>query len=152
MTEPKPPKKRLVPVHEYVGRKATRAVLFSLGGYLLLTGIIGMLISLSGLVLSFPMWLLGFSNVSFTLLALISGLISWGLFSAGQFVGETADKIEDVERLTFITADKLPAEETLVRASTEPTQQQEKVLLRAATASEETPPEQLLRPDASQTV
>jgi hypothetical protein len=46
MTEPKPPKKRLVPVHEYVGRKATRAVLFSLGGYLLLTGIIGMLISL----------------------------------------------------------------------------------------------------------
>jgi hypothetical protein len=92
------------------------------------------------------MWLLGFSNVSFTLLALISGLISWGLFSAGQFVGETADKIEDVERLTFITADKLPAEETLVRASTEPTEGQEKVLLRAATGTAETPPEQLLRP------
>ncbi len=42
------------------------------------------------------------------------------------------------------TAD-LPAPETLVRASSEPSQAQEAVLLRAAAEGQETPPEQLVR-------
>ena len=40
----------------------------------------------------------------------------------------------------------LPVQQTLVRASSEPTQEQQAVLLRAVAEGQETPPEQLVRP------
>ena len=44
-----------------------------------------------------------------------------------------------------VTASTLPAEETLVRASEEPTVAQSEILLRAAHAEQETPQQELLR-------
>jgi hypothetical protein len=54
-------------------------------------------------------------------------------------------EMESVEPVTRHNIAQMPAEETLVRASQEPTVGQEKVLLRAATAPEETKTEELLR-------
>lgn len=56
--------------------------------------------------------------------------------------------VEPVEPLTRHNVDRLPAGESLVRASSEPAVEQEKMLLRAAQATVETPAEQLLRPGA----
>ncbi len=52
----------------------------------------------------------------------------------------------DVVPLTRANTADLPAPESLVRASSEPRQEQEAVLLRAAARSVGTPPEQLVRP------
>jgi hypothetical protein len=54
-------------------------------------------------------------------------------------------KMDRVAPMKRRDLDQLPAEETLVRASQEPTEGQEKVLLRAAMATEETSSEELLR-------
>ncbi len=48
------------------------------------------------------------------------------------------------------TISHLPAHDSLVRASSEPTQAQESVLLRAAAEGVETPPEQLVRASVEQ--
>ena len=58
-------------------------------------------------------------------------------------------RIEPVKPLTRFNIGRLPAEETLVRAAAEPTEEQKAVLLRAAQAASETPSEQLLRPGMS---
>jgi hypothetical protein len=71
------------------------------------------------------------------------------LLSACVLTGMAVEKIEKSLPPSRHCIEQLPAEETLLRASTEPTEGQEKVLLRAATGSAETPPEQLLRPDVS---
>ena len=52
--------------------------------------------------------------------------------------------------LTHANATHLPAPDTLVRASVEPTQEQHAVLLRAAAAGQQTPPEQLVRASSIQ--
>lgn len=58
---------------------------------------------------------------------------------------EYSEKMQPAQLITRQNAIHLPAEESLVRASAEPTTPQE-TLLRAASASEETPKEELLRP------
>jgi hypothetical protein len=72
-------------------------------------------------------------------------------FKHGISKFKEAAQVETVELLVLKKADQLPAEETLVRASAEPTQEHEKVLLRASLVSEDTPPEQLLRPSQRET-
>jgi len=57
-----------------------------------------------------------------------------------------AETIDPGIPLTRKVADTLPAEESLVRASSEPIQEQQAVLLRAAVDDQETPSEQLVRP------
>lgn len=57
-------------------------------------------------------------------------------------------KLKSLEKVVLIpyanTAD-LPADESLVRASQEPVQEQQSILLRPAMAADASPPEQLLR-------
>ena len=68
--------------------------------------------------------------------------IGYGAFYSMKRV-RTIDPGTPISR---ISADTLPAEESLVRASAEPAQEQHSVLLRAFTDNQETPAEQLLRP------
>ncbi len=63
----------------------------------------------------------------------------------GQRQVEKAHQLELVVPLTRKSAEQLPAEESLVRASSEPPDVQEEVLLRAAGSEPYTPPEELLR-------
>jgi hypothetical protein len=81
----------------------------------------------------------------FLLGAGILGETTYALFLATMFAKEKAESLEPVTPLTRQNIEHLPAEETLVRASREPTEGQEKVLLRAATATDETAAEELLR-------
>ena len=63
---------------------------------------------------------------------------------------EQAEKINPGVPLTRANTADLPAPDSLVRASSEPLQAQESVLLRAATEKGETPPEQLVRASVGQ--
>ena len=54
--------------------------------------------------------------------------------------------VHTINPLTRANTADLPAPDSLVRASSEPMQAQEAVLLRAAAEGQETPPEQLVRP------
>jgi hypothetical protein len=58
---------------------------------------------------------------------------------------EKADQLEPLVPLTRQTAEQLPDEQSLVRASSEPSKGQQAVLLRAAGSDPHTPPEELLR-------
>ena len=60
-----------------------------------------------------------------------------------------ASKKDAVVPLTRANTADLPAPDSLVRASSEPMQAQEAVLLRAAAEGQETPPEQLVRASVS---
>lgn len=80
------------------------------------------------------------------IIGLFLGLGTWGLIWGGNSLYRTYDEREEVAPHTRPKPEQLPAKEILLRASTEPTEEQEKVLLRAAMTSEDTPPEQLLRP------
>jgi hypothetical protein len=144
MTEPKPPKKRVVTKRKYVRYLFEKT-------WLVLSSFV-----LAGLGVLILGWVVKWIGQHF------SQLISWrGPVAFAQLVAfcliarrllrnaskrvKELGQIESVEPLTRNNTGHLPVEETLVRASTEPTTDQEKVLLRAATRGEETPPEQLLR-------
>lgn len=150
MPQVKQPKKRLVTRQEYIYHRAAKAswrvsaiVLFVIG-----------IIATTGLLVFLFLPRYGSLNLYQLLERVLSGLVlllfglpgGWWLFKRGMLHSEKAEQIEDVELLTHDTMRQLPAQETLVRASTEPTVKQEKVLLRATIAPEETPSEQLLRP------
>ena len=135
--------KRIVSKSQYVKMQGKLLGLRSAGVGLLLVAFWGALCSLASLVLvtvfpsarllGLPLFLL-FGTISF-----FSG--KWGLASF-----QHADSIDTGILLTRSVADTLPAEESLVRASEEPAQEQQAILLRAATTSHETPSEQLVRP------
>ncbi len=57
-----------------------------------------------------------------------------------------AAELEKIVLLTRANAAEIPVADSLVRASDKPAEQQQAVLLRAVTETQETPPEQLLRP------
>jgi hypothetical protein len=77
---------------------------------------------------------------------LIAGIGTRVLIRMSNAVLDRVDQMNNVIPLTRANTADLPASESLVRASAEPIQQQEAVLLRAATQGVETPSEQLLRP------
>jgi hypothetical protein len=60
-------------------------------------------------------------------------------------VVELKEQREEIPFVPPITTDTLPADEVLVRASEEPTQEQSAILLRAAGVSAEVPADELLR-------
>ena len=84
------------------------------------------------------------------LMATIVG-IGWMLIrEVGIKVVQRFDKIDTGIRLNRANAADLPAPDSLVRASSEPMQAQETVLLRAAEEGVDTPSEQLVRASAGQ--
>lgn len=145
------PKKRLVPAREYVRQKARRATSYSIATICSVAGLAGIVITFLVGMISLSVVLSYDTSLVLPLIVIMIGVMLsfWGVYALGLGVAKKADTMEDVELLTPGKADLLPSIETLVRASTEPTQEQGKVLLRAAINSEDTPQEQLLRPGST---
>jgi hypothetical protein len=157
MTEPKPQKKRLVTLKEYLRNRATKVWLRSSGLVLIVSGVVvGVIFVLGQIWYALTEILKGTQDgvsivIAGLLLACLFYMLAALLYDRGTWNWKRANQLEDVELLKHDNVGQLPAEDTLLRASTEPTQAQEKVLLRAATGAEETPPEQLLRADVAPT-
>ena len=81
---------------------------------------------------------------------LIFGFFTFFLGKVGLKTMEQSGNMDPGIPLTRKVAATLPAEESLVRASEEPVQEQQAILLRAATDNQETPAEQLVRPAGGQ--
>jgi hypothetical protein len=144
VTEPKPPKKRVVSKSEYAAHLAKRTTLKAGSSVMLMSSAAFFVIAfnyvLEACLIKNFVPMLGVALVS----ALAGCLLIWG----GKATQKRAEKIELLFPLAYQHLEQ-HAEETLLRASTEPIEEIEKVLLRAATGAAETPPEQLLRPDVS---
>jgi len=146
MDQPPKNKKRIVSKGQYVQAQGKRIGIGSAG--------VGLLF-LSALFALFAFLSIGFAIVtSKVLYGIFVGVVcaaasfqlgSWGLASLRH-----ANTIDPGVPLTRQVADTLPAEESLVRASEEPVQEQQAVLLRAATSDRETPSDQLVRPAGEQ--
>jgi len=139
--------KRLVTRDLYLRIEGKRFALTTAGYACLLLGALGSIFSGLALCWLFPILLL---RAAYVTLALKLMLIATGgaLFAilAGLDCMGKATRLERVELLTPDKIDALPARESLVRASQEPIQEQQAVLLRATLTQVETPAEQLLRP------
>jgi hypothetical protein len=145
MTEQKQSKKRVVSKSKYG--------LYLMGKTWL--GYVSIVLSIVGsLFILFTVWCAMIAYVNYGTVQFASAIVDLlvcGFVSAMLVAGATAasrvvGKIEPVLPETRQNIQQLPTEETLLRASQEPTEGQEKVLLRAAITTTETPPEQLLRP------
>src|SRR5262249_39143860 len=88
----------------------------------------------------------GYAYAAFPLLfTLLCGFGAWAMYTIGVAASRRAENLEPLVPPTRQNIELMPVEETLVRASQEPTEGEGKVLLRAATATDETKPEELLR-------
>ena len=81
----------------------------------------------------------------FVIIIFVTGTVTLLLALSAKSVTKTARAIDPGVPLTRANTADMPAPDTLVRASTEPLQAQQSVLLRAAAEGQETPPEQLVR-------
>lgn len=77
---------------------------------------------------------------------LLSGFGAWAMYKAAVAAETAVENMNPVLPPTRHNIERLPAHEMLLRGSEAPTEGQEKVLLRPASASEEAKPEELLRP------
>jgi excisionase family DNA binding protein len=144
-----PTRPRIVSKSRYLRYLSQKAALDGAGTLLFVFGIVG---AAACVVLLFidVWWSLGepVDDDPRGLVGLPVCLLAGGLFvlmaQSGFRQMKKAERLEPLVPLTRQTADQLPAEQSLVRASSEPSEQQA-VLLRAAAGSPETAPEQLLR-------
>ncbi|HZP84649.1 MAG TPA: hypothetical protein VFB21_23640 [Chthonomonadaceae bacterium] len=146
--------KRVVSKIEYLGHLGKQATLFSSGTLVFLLGAMGVAI---GLILLVGILLMGLmqwaddpgTEVSVILMGLLACCIASGISllicKLGIGMMDSAEELEPVVPFTRDAADQFAAEESLVRASSEPALPPEEVLLRAAASGSETPAEQLLR-------
>jgi hypothetical protein len=146
-----PGSKRLVPLKEYLARRAARAHarLSVLSLKLLMLMVLAGIPTLLVFVLPDEDRLTQIFLLFILLVGAPVGL--WGIAQAAKEKAREAAEIEEVELLTSHNVYRLPVQETLVRAAIEPGVEQENVLLRAATEGAETPSEQLLRAGIAQT-
>jgi len=144
MDQPPKRKQRIVSKSQYVQALSKRLGLTSMGcGLMILTYLCGVtaIFLISPQILG---GLIGFAaSMGFGLLACALGKWSFDSF-------RRAKTIDPGVPLTQKVVETLPAEESLVRASEEPTQTQQAILLRAATPDDSTPSEQLVRPTGEQ--
>lgn len=82
------------------------------------------------------------SDVVFTVICILFPLLLVSVSSTRKVIVETRKQYFPPANTNNAS---LPARQTLVRASSEPTQAQQAVLLRAAAEGMETPPEELMR-------
>lgn len=152
-----PPKEnkpvRLGSLRDYLHYLVSSLMLMSVSAVTILLGVVCAAAALFCLAQMFFSSGAMFDILSFLVIALFIGTISMTLLLVSMtllLVGWSAaikfKEVEPVEPLTPAKADLLPASETLVRASEEPTEGQEKILLRAAQPTEAGKPEELLRP------
>jgi hypothetical protein len=165
MNQPPPTGKRIVTRRQYVESKARKTV-FGVGiagGCIF--GSAGLLLTLLSLfyaivlVVSAFTALLHSEHVSVNeWLAVIFSVGVCALFGTGTYLlgmvveksVERSAKEEDVVPLTRANADQIPATQSLIRASHEPMQEQQAVLLRPALHDALTSPAQLVRPASKQ--
>lgn len=147
-------RKRVVSKIAYLGHLGKQATLFSSGTLVFFLGALGVFCGLIVIVGILPMWWMQWGNDPGTALSslpmgllvcfMLSG-ISLGVCKLGIGMMQSAEEMEPVVPLTRDAAAQFSAEESLVRASSEPAIPPEEVLLRAAASGSETPAEQLLR-------
>jgi hypothetical protein len=142
--------KRLVPLWQYLWLRLKKNTLSSTGAVFERLGCIGGIVLAIVAFVNFPRLFLEVwkgdkdSRTAFATFLLTT--ILFGLFyKLGRMNLEDAEKITPVEPLTNENIAKVPTEEILVRAASEPTEGQENVLLRPTQSADDTPPDQLLR-------
>ena len=81
--------------------------------------------------------------------AVLSGVMTYGFGTLGTTQIKEAEQMKQVVPLTKANASSLSAQESFVRASTEPLIAPETTLLRAATDNSTTLPEQMVRPSGA---
>lgn len=77
---------------------------------------------------------------------LTMGCGTWTLFHLGTAAGDTSNKMQPIAPPFRHPVERLPAKKVLVRASQVPDIALQEILVRPTTATNETEPEQLLRP------
>lgn len=147
------PGKRIVSKGEYATRIIQKMGLQCGSLSLLLFSVIGFFVMMCCLVVGCMFiadYMRGWNHIVAGLIAFLIavtlGALSYLLWQAANRAIVAAGLIAPCLPLTRANTADLPAIESLVRASAEPLQIQQNVLLRAATQSEQTPPEQLVRP------
>ena len=137
--------KRVVSKGAYAAAVGNKAALSSFGVSMMFIGFFGILsVCLIAVLLLFNRPALD----TLLLLVLFVGVVGTGsgvLVTIGMHSVQEAKQAETGIPFTRANIANLPAPESLVRASAEPVQAQESVLLRAAIQGHDTPPEQLMR-------
>ena len=151
MNEAQKTGRRIVSKGAYARVQARRVFwwLDSLLAYLAALSCVAILVGFSVGVLRFAPWpvVRDLAVTEHVWLLLLLPLLIYGCFAAGKACLAHSRKIEPVLPLMAQTLNSLPAPDSLVRASQEPVQAQQAVLLRAARgeAQERQESEQLLR-------
>lgn len=150
MSTPDDPVKKIVSKGKYAQVQGLRAGTFLWGIGLIVAGIVCAVIALClcvTLIVAFPdgSHMSGLTVVAVAVCAALCAAGTYRLGKMGVTKIEQAERMNNVVPLTRITAPYLSAPESLVRASGEPIQEQQTVLLRAATQTQERHEEQLLR-------
>lgn len=134
--------RRIVSREEYLRAMGKKIVLSTYGVGIVLIGLLTLIAT--GWLISWASG--GVLDGLLLFLVIILGLGSVLLLLIGKAWLREATQIDAGILLTRTNAVDLPAEETLVRASTQPVEKHRTVLLRAAFHSDTTPEEQLVRP------
>jgi len=130
--------KRIVSKVDYTKVQARRAGDSILAVFLILIGFFFLLVTIAGLVLFSLHGLMG---------ACMFAPCAYMFLKAGFATKKTVEsETVDIVPLTRANSQELPALDILVRATEKPLQDHEAILLRAATGTQETPADELLRP------
>lgn len=144
---PEKPKKRLVSKGEFA-ISVTKEVVFTMAGFgLIIAGCSG---SFFSIVLAIGIAIGGSgidpelrgNSLVFLFVAVVSAIVAY----AGFALTKTANAMQSLAPITRDNVARLPAAESLVRPSSADAIPQEQVLLRATMATDETPSKELLRP------
>ncbi|MCW3100601.1 MAG: hypothetical protein JWL77_6219 [Chthonomonadaceae bacterium] len=139
MSEPTKPGKRIVSKGRFVANTGKKAALATYGTAVCLLGLGAIVVSSVSVL---PM-LLHEGLLCLVGIATLGGCCFGLIYLGGKAVKE-GKEIDAGVPLTRANTAHLPASDSLVRASSEPVQEQATVLLRAAVEGNETPSEQLL--------
>jgi hypothetical protein len=148
--------KRIVSKGEYAKAQRKRAALFSLGVSLIVAALGGILafasilLPLGRYMREFPeadfVWLYPIITVAgLIIFVLAAGLLAHIVRVGAIFMFKKANAIDPGIPIHRVPPADLPAPDSLVRASEEPRQEPQAVLLRAATQTQERHEEQLVR-------
>jgi hypothetical protein len=140
---------RVVSKTRYLRYLSQKAVLWAAGTSLFLLGVMGVMACVGALIACltlanpYPLW--SIPNIGVSVVCLLPVALCVLLARSGISQMDRAERLEPLVPLTRQNAEQLPAEQSLVRASSEPAEQQQAVLLRAAGSDTQTPAHELLR-------
>lgn len=136
-------KRRVVTKKAYARKLGAKTTIALTGVFIFACGIIGVILSF--LVACVALTYLSAETLLMLTIFLGLGAGSVYLLYIGRRTVKEAGEINTGIPLTRANIGDLPVRESLVRASSEPVQEQQDVLLRAATNTDKTPAEQLVR-------